>query len=343
MCRAFGELGHDVVLTGFRDGAHGSISEISQTKYRPRLLTAPGRLMPMRRLEAQAAWLAHRFRPDIAYSREPALALRAAKLGLPTIFEPHALPAEGTRNSAAFAQLLAHPHLVGLTPISQALADDAIDRYGTPAHGASILVSHDGADAGSEPEPKRSARTERPTVGYFGHLYPGKGMELIACLAPTCPEVDFAVYGGRDEDIDKWRRQAADVPNLVMYGHVPHRDVRALAEDCDILIAPYATRVNDISGRDIARWMSPLKIFEYMATGRPIVTSDLPVLREVLTDGETALLCRPSDVDDWQAAIARLAADPALRERIGRAGRRELVAKYTWDRRAAAVLEGIPA
>ena len=63
--------------------------------------------------------------------------------------------------------------------------------------------------------------------------------------------------------------------------------------DCDILIAPYAAQVSHAGGGDIGRWMSPLKLFEYMAAERPVVTADLPVLREVVRDGETALLCPP--------------------------------------------------
>lgn len=338
MCRAFARLGHEVVLTGFReDGAGGGGADGGD--YREALLGAPGRFLPMRRQELLAAWLAVRFRPDVAYTREPVLALCAARLGIAAVFEPHALPDEHGRNAAALAALMGHPRLAAVVPISRALAADLAARYGSPANGARVLIAHDGAEPGAEPAPAPSS--PRPRVGYFGHLYPGKGMELIARLAPACPEVEFAVYGGQEKDIGRWRAETAGVPNLTLHGYIPHDRVRATAETCDMLIAPYAARVDDISGRDISRWMSPLKIFEYMATGRPIVTSDLPVLREVLTDGETALLCRPSMIEDWVGAIGRLASDRDLRERIGGAARRELLARYTWEKRAQAVLSGI--
>jgi glycosyltransferase involved in cell wall biosynthesis len=111
--------------------------------------------------------------------------------------------------------------------------------------------------------------------------------------------------------------------------------------ECDILIAPYGPRVAHSGTGDISRWMSPLKIFEYMAAARPIVTSDLPVLREVLRNNETALLCQPGDVQAYVAALRRLAADFDLRNKLGSAGRDLLEAKYTWENRAKRVFEGI--
>ena len=339
MCGAVARAGHQVLLTGFREGSD-AVGRQDET-YRSVFLGKPGRMFATRRQELLTAALAVGFRPNVVFSREPILALRAARLGAKTIFEPHALPHEGSSTSSALSALLAHPNLKRIVPISTALGADLLERYGPARDGVDVIVAHDGAEPG--PEPASLGTTDRVTVGYFGHLYKGRGIDLIVEVAKRLPEIDFAIYGGHEKDIAYWRDEASGLPNVRIHGFIQHAEVRTRAEACDILVAPYAEAIEDIGGRNTVRWMSPLKIFEYMATGRPIVTSDLPVLREVLTDGETALLCRPSDVDDWQAAIARLAADPALRERIGRAGRRELVAKYTWDRRAAAVLEGIPA
>jgi glycosyltransferase involved in cell wall biosynthesis len=87
--------------------------------------------------------------------------------------------------------------------------------------------------------------------------------------------------------------------------------------------------------------MSPLKVFEYMAAGKAIVCSDLPVLREVLEHERTALLVPPDDRDAWVGALVRLARDVPFRHCLGAAARRELEDKYTWQRRAQRVLEGI--
>jgi glycosyltransferase involved in cell wall biosynthesis len=92
---------------------------------------------------------------------------------------------------------------------------------------------------------------------------------------------------------------------------------------------------------DVASWMSPLKIFEYMASEKAIIASDLPVLREVLTDGVTALLCDPDDVRSWAAALERLAHDPAERRRLGRSARELLLSGYTWKQRAERILTAL--
>jgi len=85
-----------------------------------------------------------------------------------------------------------------------------------------------------------------------------------------------------------------------------------------------------------------LKIFEYMALGKAIVCSDLPVLREVLTDQRNALLVPPEDVTAWVAAIHRLQADESLRQRLGDAARNDFLAQYSWQMRAQKVIADLP-
>jgi glycosyltransferase involved in cell wall biosynthesis len=83
-------------------------------------------------------------------------------------------------------------------------------------------------------------------------------------------------------------------------------------------------------------------MFEYMAAGKPIVSSDLPVLREVLEDERNSLLVPPLDLAGWARAIRRLEADPGLRDRLGSTARADQIARYTWDQRAASVLADLP-
>jgi len=81
------------------------------------------------------------------------------------------------------------------------------------------------------------------------------------------------------------------------------------------------------------RYTSPLKLFEYLALGRPIVASDLPSIREVLGP-ETAVLVPPDDPAAWASAFSALAADPARAASLAAASRR-LAPAYTWGQRAA--------
>jgi glycosyltransferase involved in cell wall biosynthesis len=84
--------------------------------------------------------------------------------------------------------------------------------------------------------------------------------------------------------------------------------------------------------------MSPIKMFEYMASGVPIIASDLPALREVLQDGKNCLLAAPSDVTAWLIALDKLLQNPSLARAIGQRGHEDYEREYTWTRRAQRIL-----
>ncbi|MHB0684509.1 glycosyltransferase, partial [Roseomonas mucosa] len=171
-----------------------------------------------------------------------------------------------------------------------------------------------------------------------GHLYPGKGMEMVAALAEALPGCDLHVVGGTERDLAIWRQRCAGQANLHLHGHVPHARVPACLARFDLLLAPPSPSVASAAGREIGRWMSPLKLFEYMAAGKPILASDIPALREILADGGTALLLPPGDVAAWAAAARALLADPARAAALGARARAVLLETYTWDARAARIL-----
>jgi glycosyltransferase involved in cell wall biosynthesis len=179
-------------------------------------------------------------------------------------------------------------------------------------------------------------------VGYLGHLYPGKGMELIEQLAPIRPRMTFHIVGGRPADVSRWRERTRAVPNIVYHGHVPHAETRRYLASMDVVLAPYQrVVVGSGGGANLADWMSPLKIFEYMAEGKAILSSDLPVLREVLVDRSNALLRGPEDVAGWADGLSALETDARLRARIGAQGRNDLLERYTWNQRARAILAAV--
>ena len=94
-------------------------------------------------------------------------------------------------------------------------------------------------------------------------------------------------------------------------------------------------------GTDIARWTSPMKLFEYMAAGLPIVASDFPVIREVLCDGENALLVDPADINAWCSRLNLLVENTEHAAKLGLQAKLDLEEKYTWAARAEQVLAGL--
>jgi glycosyltransferase involved in cell wall biosynthesis len=117
-----------------------------------------------------------------------------------------------------------------------------------------------------------------------------------------------------------------------------HSEAMAILDTFHCAIAPYGTRTEAVDGKVISDWFSPLKVFEYMAHSKPIVCSDLPVIREVLTHEVTALLVPPDDIDAWSTALARLRADEALARNLSASAYKEIQSKFSYDERAKRIL-----
>ncbi len=275
---------------------------------------------------------------DLVYAREIAGAYLAVRFALPTIFEAHG-PARGRLSHHLHRALLASPHLRRFVVISHALrqwfaaAWDGLDA-------TKLVVVGDAADP--LPELGKNLRApNRVQVGYVGHLYPGRGIDLIVDIAADLPECDFHLVGGAPADLARWSSQRVP-PNVRFHGFVKPAELPRYYAEFDVLLMPYQHKVGVQSGRsDTAQWMSPMKMFEYMASGRAIVSSDLPVLREVLEQGHNALLVPPEDRGAWIAALRRLISERDLRLELGIRARQDFLARHTWDARVGTVLRGL--
>lgn len=285
-----------------------------------------------------SAWEAKKIKPDLTYGRCLQACFFASLLGLPVIYEAHTLPINVSKVTALMFERLKNSYnLKKIVVISQALANDFQKYYQIPSE--LITVAHDGADEAEISEPV--SLTGEFKIGYVGHLYPGKGMEIIAQLVKACPWAYFHIIGGRETDINYWQNQLNQFNNIQFHGFIPHSQTSAYRQASDVLIAPYQSEVSSSGGGNIAQWMSPLKIFEYMAAAKPIIASNLPVLQEVLTDQKTALLCDPEDIQAWIANLTSLRLDSHLRHTLGTNANLEFKSLYTWKSRAALVLPEI--
>jgi glycosyltransferase involved in cell wall biosynthesis len=93
-------------------------------------------------------------------------------------------------------------------------------------------------------------------------------------------------------------------------------------------------------GSTAAEFTSPIKLFEYMASRRPIVATSLPSIKEILKDGSNALLVGPDDVDLLVKGIKRVLEDHALAEKLAAQAGSD-VKKYTWEKRVKRILNGL--
>ncbi|AGS20638.1 glycosyltransferase family 4 protein [Rhizobium etli] len=267
---------------------------------------------------------------------------------MPLVFETHQLES-GMRKW--MQRTIVRCRWVTTVLISEHLAIHLEQHLGTAPH--RTLILHDAAPEGITPVPM-SERRERlcalaelaqgpwkQVCGYFGHLFPGRGIEVVEAMAAARPDVLFLVYGGTEADLNR-KRNTNRLMNLSFMGHVSHPMARQLMCLVDVLLMPYQQHVSiGVAGHDTARWMSPMKMFEYLGTGVPIISSDLPVLREVLRNGDNCLLAPPANVEAWTAALEKLYCNPVLAAQIGKTAHIEYQKQHTWTRRAEQILAAV--
>lgn len=281
-------------------------------------------------------------KPDVFYGRH-AFALYVLSLffsGVPVAFEAHTLPQKKIHKFIEKKLLKKNSH-PKLFVISQILKDDYLSLFPFLKN-EDVIVVHDGADVPSAQsvEPPKVATTSRKKIKalYCGKLTEGKGMGLLTKLIPLCPDVEFHIVGGSSNDKNFWKGKI-ESDNVKFHGHVSHGMLGNFYQEADVMLAPLQQNNSLGMNYDIGRWTSPLKIFEYMAYAKPIICSDLPVLREILNNEETALLVAPDDPYEWKTSLDRITANEDFAKRIGQAAHTRLLRHFTWSLRAKRIVD----
>lgn len=349
MCQALAQLGHELhlVASQFAPVSLDSIFDYYGVSRRFKVTLLKGRTDKVHGLFLYLLrfylFLKKRKKaglPDLIFSRD-LFTLTVATLfsDVPFYFEAHKPPTSFIHFWLT-RRLMRNRNLKKLIVITGALQEEYRGLFPElPAE--KILVAPDGADMPEEaPDGGEDSNLKgsRLTIGYVGSLYPGRGLEVILGLAKRLPQYEFLIVGGSAKDVERWRNSCISQENICFTGYVPPRELARHYRKIDIVLAPYQEKVAISGGGDTARWMSPLKIFEYMAYGKPIIASDLPALKEILTHDHNALLCPPACLDEWTKAVQLLAEDQNLRHRLAATAFSCLQEKYTWEKRAAAII-----
>jgi glycosyltransferase involved in cell wall biosynthesis len=358
-CQALAERGHDVTLIARPDTrapardpfAYYGLERSDRFRIEAAPVKGPDAARRLGYLSFALGRCLGRTRADVLYTRDLGVAalLAGVPRGLrpPVVYESHgfapdvagelhALVATARRASPRkLARLAARESRVwreaaGYVTITKALADLMTTRFGSRDN---LAVVPDGVrlppDRTWEPPP----RLETPVVGYAGHLYAWKGVDVLLDAIARLPQARGLIVGGHEAEPDLARlrehaRRLGIDHRVEFTGHVAPRAVESQLARAGILVLP--NRPTAIS----TRFTSPLKLFEYMAAGRAIVASDLPAIREVLHDGENGLLVEAGNAGALAEAVRRLSSDPALAARLARVAW-EGAADYAWSRRAA--------
>ncbi|OHA15161.1 MAG: hypothetical protein A3G52_03465 [Candidatus Taylorbacteria bacterium RIFCSPLOWO2_12_FULL_43_20] len=268
-------------------------------------------------------------REDIVYSREITLCFLLALFGKKVVFEDHEPKKKMRRLYFLFIKVIGKKVIVP-PMLGDLYAKNNVDKE-------SYIIAPNGVDVKeikniSGLENDKIPQTEK-IVMYVGHFYRWKGVYTLIDAAPSI-NARIMLVGGNDADrmdVEEYIRSKG-VTNASILPFLPHREVLRLMKTADVLVLP-----NTADEERSAKYTTPIKLFEYMASGRPIVSSDIPSVSHFLKDGENAILAVPDDHVDFAEKISLLLKDPEKSKIIAERAMTDAL-NYTWTARAKKIL-----
>ncbi len=345
LVRAMSERGDEIEVACYHEGVDRDYPGVTIHRiHPPRLLSdiRPG--FSLRKLLADVylaalAWKRVRLRrPDVIHAGEEAAFIAMALEWLyriPFVYDMDSSIAQQMVEKMGFLRPIAGlldwlearaiRAAIATAPVCHALADLARDRgarHIETLHDISQLADPDRKPTGFL---KRDLGIDGPILMYVGNLEKYQGVDLLleafAIARQRAAELDLVVAGGDDDDIAACRAKAVDLgiaDRTHFLGRWPAAKLDELLVEADILTAPRIKGVN-----------TPMKIFPYLHTGRPVLVTDLPTHSQILTP-ELAMLA-PPEPQGFAGAIERLAGDAELRASLGAAGRAFVERNHVFD------------
>jgi len=216
-----------------------------------------------------------------------------------------------------------------------------------------ILVAPDAVDLSvfdiniskEQARKKLNLPLDKKIIGYTGKFKTmgmDKGIsDILKALTKLKDDILFVAVGGSQAEIDYYRKQVQELNlgnKVIFKEHVSQDELAIFQKSCDLLLMPFPDKEH------YAKFMSPLKMFEYMASNRPIIATDLPTIKEVLkhlnSEQGNAVLVKPDNPEDLAKGIKELLNNKELSERISNKALKD-VKEYTWERRVERIVEFI--
>lgn len=272
----------------------------------------------------------------IVHTRDWNFVKAAIANGLPVVYEHHHY------NPKPFEPEIVNSKLFQIAvTLSQPVLEDMLGK-GMPAE--KILKLHSGLNPlflKRQPEAAEAWRVEllnekaSHLVVYSGGLYPFKGVNLLLEVAQKLPQVQFAFAGGSPEQVNAYRKVASGkcLDNVIFLGHLPQMQLAALLQAADILTHPHSI------GK-AASVTSPLKFFDYLASGSPIVATEIPPLMEFKSANVVAGWCPPNQAQPLTDCIEKVLAE-CPRNPDGNAKNIEFARQFSWEKRIQTILDRV--
>ncbi len=232
---------------------------------------------------------------------------------------------------------------IGLSVQTKRKIDAVYNDFGVPRE--KIVYWPNGVDvkrfdiplSQGEARKKLNLPQDKKIVLYTGQLFPGRGVHTLVEAAQFLPK-DVLVYivGGSKGEIEKFQ-----IPNskfqIRFVGQRPWTEMPLWLKAADVLVAPHSARAHAVGRAEVSLYyISPMKLFEYMASGRPIVASDIPSIREIV-DESMVFFAEPDNPESFASVIQTVLSSPEDAKRRSENARRE-VQNYTWEDRAEKIL-----
>ena len=352
--QALMQLGHEIRMFAPREAE--SISGESLAAHYGLRLIPDLELLPSERhlkrfdfiFHAQRA--AKKFHADLIYTWLPQSAVIGLWAGYPVVLEMHA-DVSGRMGAWWLGRFWKAKGNKAMTVTTSALRNALERSTQLQFKNESLLIAPNGVELekydGLPNPPEARHQLNLPqglTVGFTGHIYPGRGADLLFELAKKMKDINFLWVGGTPELVKFWRGKLSEakLSNVTMTGFVNHEKIPRHQAASDVLLMPYSRSIEGSSGQDIAEVINPMKMFEYMASGRAIISADLPSIREVLNE-KNAVFCEPGDtgkLEVWKLEIEALLADESRRRELGDQARKD-VQRLTWVNREENILRVI--
>jgi len=283
--------------------------------------------------------------PDIVYTRDPAFLKPILKINKPVIYESHNykqhirfhfihkfLQKEILKSSR-------NDKFLCLFSISHALSK-YWQKLGV--ENEKLFSWHDGFESSlflkqlhkNEARKKNKLPVNKKIITYTGGLYPDREIDNIIKLAENFSDCLFLIIGGPEKNRMYYEQRAKKmkIANIIFLGFVNHNKIPTYLFASDVLLALWSSKVPTIN------YCSPLKLFEYMASGRVILAHNFPTIKEVLTDKEDAIFCEPDNFDSLCLKLMD-AIESSKNNVLGIRARNKAFTKYTWKIRAEMLLK----
>jgi glycosyltransferase involved in cell wall biosynthesis len=178
-------------------------------------------------------------------------------------------------------------------------------------------------------------KIKKNTCAYFGSLTLGKGLEVILSIAKKLKEINFHIY----TDKNLINKNFRDFPNnIFFFDYIPYSKVPSVIQKYNVVLMPYQNKVLVRSNNlETSRFMSPLKLFDYLASGKIIIASNLKVYSHILRNNFNSILVHYNDIDLWCKKIKQIFKYPKKFNNI-KINARITARKYTWNKRVKNII-----